>query len=227
MIRVMIVDDHAMVRMGFRMLLEATDDVQVVGEADSAEEAVQRYGALRPDVLVMDIALGGASGLEATGRILARDPQARILGLSAHEDPSFVRHMMGAGALGYLSKRSAPESLLDAVRAVHARRTWLDPLLAQRLALQSVSGATGGPAQQLSEREFEVFLHLARGLSVNRIAHLLTLSPRTVGTHLYNIKQKLAASNQAELTLIAIRHRLIELPESPEPPLSPSSRLPP
>ncbi|WP_240635970.1 response regulator transcription factor [Caldimonas tepidiphila] len=212
MIRVMIVDDHAMVRVGFRLLLQSVQDMEVVAEADSGAEALRLYDAVRPDVLIMDVAMGGASGLDATHRILARDPQARVLGLSAHEDSSFVRHMMKAGALGYLSKRSAPESLLDAVRAVHARRPWIDPLLAQQLALQSVCGTGDSPLSRLSEREFEVFLHLARGLSVNRIAELLSLSPRTVGTHLYNVKHKLEAGNQAELTLIAIRQRLIELP---------------
>ena len=214
-IRVMLVDDHAMVRMGFRLLLEGTDDVRVVAEADGAETALRLYDEVRPDVVVMDVAMGGASGLEATSRLLARDAQARVLALSAHEDPSFVRRMMGAGALGYLSKRSAADSLIDALRAVHARRPWIDPLLAQQLALQSVSGGAADPSQRLSEREFEVFLHLARGLSVNRIAELLSLSPRTVGTHLYNVKQKLGVSNQAELTLIAVRHRLIDLHEPP------------
>lgn len=206
--QVLLVDDHAIVRMGFRLLLETTDDISVIAEADSGEAAYRAYQANRPDVVVMDISMAGMSGLEATARILARDPSARILALSAHEDPSHARHMLKAGALGYLCKRSAPEALIDAIRALVAGRRYIDAALAQKMAIQTVD-ETGNPMERLTEREYEVFLHLARGQSVNQIAELLQLSPRTVGTHLYNIKQKLAANNQADLALLAVRHGLI------------------
>lgn len=207
-IRVLLVDDHAIVRMGFRLLLENTDDIVVCAEAESGEAAYRRYQADAPDVVVMDISMTGMSGLEATTRILARDPAARILALSAHEDPSHARHMLKAGALGYLCKRSAPEALIDAIRSLVAGRRYIDAALAQKMAMQSVE-ETGNPVERLTEREYEVFLHLARGQSVNQIADLLQLSPRTVGTHLYNIKQKLDASNQVDLALLAVRHGLI------------------
>ncbi|MBL8471070.1 MAG: response regulator transcription factor [Rhodocyclaceae bacterium] len=207
--RVMLVDDHSVVRMGFRMLLDATDDIEVVAEAESGEVAYARYSECAPDVVVMDLAMAGMGGLEAIKRIVARDARARILVLSAHEDTSHPRRALRAGAKGYLSKRSAPEALLDAVRTIMAGRVYLDAALAQRLAVQDLSGEHG-PEEQLSEREFEIFVHLARGLTVNQIAELLHLSPRTVGTHLYNVKQKLKAGNQAELTLIALRHGVIE-----------------
>lgn len=207
-IRVMLTDDHAVVRMGFRLVLDATADIEVVGEAESGEEACRRYGEVRPDVLVMDLAMPGIGGIEATTRILARDPKARILALSAHDDISHPRRMLQAGALGYLSKRSAPETLIVAVRELAAGRRYLDAALAQRMALDQAAGVRN-PFDVLTEREFEVFMQLARGQSVNHIAEVLRLSPSTIGTHLYNIKKKLNAANQAELTLIAIRNGLL------------------
>ncbi|MEY3695753.1 MAG: hypothetical protein RL083_1578 [Pseudomonadota bacterium] len=208
-INVMLVDDHAVVRFGFRMLLEATDDIKVVAEAESAEAAYQHIPTAKPDVIVMDISLGGTMGVEATRRIVARDKAAKVLGLSSHEDPSYVRYMLKAGALGYLSKRSAPDELMHAIRQVAEGRMYIEASLSQRMALEEFNGEKS-PIEVLSEREFGVFIQLAKGLSVNQIAELLTISPRTVGTHLYNVKQKLGAANQAELTLIAVRHGLIE-----------------
>ena len=208
-INVMLVDDHAVVRFGFRMLLESTDDIKVVAEADSAEAAYQQITTAKPDVIVMDISLGGTMGVEATRRIVARDKTAKVLGLSSHEDPSYVRYMLKAGAQGYLSKRSAPDELMHAIRQVAEGRMYIEASLSQRMALEEFNGEKS-PIEVLSEREFGVFIQLAKGLSVNQIAELLNISPRTVGTHLYNVKQKLAAANQAELTLIAVRHGLIE-----------------
>ena len=207
-IRVMLVDDHMVVRIGFRMLLDATPDIRVVAEADSAESAYQQFEAGSPDVILMDIGLGGATGVEATRRIIARDPAARVLGLSSHEDPSHVRFMLKAGALGYVSKRSAPEELLQAVRTVATGGRFLDAHVSQRMAMQAFDGGQN-PVEVLSEREFAVFIELARGMSVNQVAELLNISPRTAGTHLYNIKQKLAVANQTELALIAMRHGMI------------------
>jgi two-component system invasion response regulator UvrY len=203
-ITVLLADDHAIVRMGFRLLLETAGKFSVVGEADSGEEACSLYFKLKPDVLVIDIAMPGIGGLEAVNRIRAHDAAARMLVLSAHEDTSYPRRAMQAGALGYLSKRGAPTELLHAVALVARGSTYIEPAIAQRLALQGVHGSSD-PVDTLSEREFEVFVHLAGGKSVAQIAELLSLSPRTVGTHLYNIKQKLHAQNAAELTLAALR----------------------
>jgi len=210
MIRVMLVDDHAVVRTGFRLLLGSMPDVSVVAEADSGEAACQLYMEFKPDVVVMDLAMPGMGGLEALRRIRARDPQARILTLSAHDDPMHARRALQEGAFGFLSKRTAPETLLSAVSAVAAGQRYLDAQLAQKLALAEFDGATKSPIERLSEREFEVFVRLAGGSTVQRIALDLKLSASTVGTHLYNIKQKLDVVNQSELTLLAIRHGLIE-----------------
>ncbi len=207
-INVMLVDDHAVVRMGFRLLLEGSPDVKVVAEAESGEEAVRRFGDIRPDVVVMDISMPGIGGLEAIDRILAKEPTARILVLSAHEDAMHARRVLKAGAAGYLTKRSAAEELIQAIRQVHQGRTFLEPDIAQQLAVQQLSGERN-PVDTLTEREFKVFLALAKGQSVQEIADVMCLSPRTVGTHLYNIKQKLGASNSAELAIIAIRAGLI------------------
>ena len=208
-IRVMLVDDHAVVRMGFRMLLEGSDDIEVVGEAESGEDAVRQFGEIKPDVIVMDISMPGIGGLEAIDRILAKNQNMRVLALSAHEDVMHARRVLKAGAVGYLTKRTAAEELMQAIRVVHQGKTYLEPGIAQQMAVEQVSGQRN-PVDTLSEKEFKVFLSLARGQSVQDIADVMSLSPRTVGTHLYNIKQKLGASNSAELAIIAIRAGLIE-----------------
>ena len=207
-INVMLVDDHAVVRMGFRLLLEGSSDIKVVGEAESGEEACRKYPELKPDVVVMDISMPGIGGIEAIDRILAREPAARILVLSAHEDAMHARRVLKAGAAGYLTKRSAAEALMQAIRQVQQGKTFLEPEIAQQLAMQQLNGERN-PVDMLSEKEFKVFLALAKGQSVAEIAEIMSLSPRTIGTHLYNIKQKLGASNSAELAIIAMRAGLL------------------
>jgi two-component system, NarL family, invasion response regulator UvrY len=210
MIQVLLVDDHAVVRTGFRLLLQSQPDINVAAEAQSGEAACQIYAELNPDVVVMDLGMPGMGGLEALRRIRARNSAARILALSAHDDPMHARRALREGALGFLSKRSAPEALIEAIASVAAGRRYIDPNLAQKLALAEIEGASRSPIEQLSEREFEVFIRLAGGATVQKIADDLKLSASTIGTHLYNIKQKLGVVNQSELTLLAIRHGLIE-----------------
>jgi two-component system, NarL family, invasion response regulator UvrY len=210
MINVLLADDHAVVRTGFRLLLQSQPDINVVAEAQSGEAACQMYAELTPDVVVMDLGMPGMGGLEAMRRIRARNPAARVLALSAHDDPMHARRALREGALGFLSKRSAPEALIEAISAIAAGRRYIDPELAQKLALAEIEGAARSPIEQLSEREFAVFIRLAGGATVQKIADDLKLSTSTIGTHLYNIKEKLGVVNQSELTLLAIRHRLIE-----------------
>jgi two-component system, NarL family, invasion response regulator UvrY len=210
MIRVVLVDDHAVVRMGFRMLLQAPgSDIEVVGEAADGEALLKGLPQWQPEVVVMDLTMPGLGGLETLRRLRAKDDAPRVLVLSAHEDTAYPRRALNAGAQGFVSKRSAPETLPEAIRAVAQGRRYLDAQTAQALALSQLDGSAS-PFDALSEREFEVFTRLARGRSVAEIAEALSLSPSTVGTHLYNIKQKLAASNQAELTLLALRWGVIE-----------------
>ena len=208
-INVMLVDDHAVVRMGFKMLLETDADIKVVCEAESGEQAIQRYVEFKPHVVVMDITMPGIGGLEAIERILAKDSAAKILVLSAHEDSVHPKRVLNAGAMGYLTKRSAAEEMIKAIRVVASGKKYLEAGVAQQMAIQQLSGDQN-PVDVLSPREFEVFMALANGKTTNEIAETLFLSPRTVGTHLYNIKQKLNANNSAEIALIAMRSGLLE-----------------
>ena len=208
-INVMLVDDHAVVRMGFKMLLETALDIKVIAEAENGETAIKAYMEHKPNVVVMDITMPGMGGLEAIERILAKDSSARILVLSAHEDSVHPKRVLNAGAMGYLTKRSAAEELIKAIHMVASGKKYIEASVAQQMAIQQLSG-TQSPVDVLSEREFEVFMSLAKGKTTNEIAENLFLSPRTVGTHLYNIKQKLNANNSAEIALIAMRSGLLE-----------------
>ncbi len=208
-INVMLVDDHAVVRMGFKMLLESASEIRVIAEAENGEAGIKGYVEHKPDVVVMDITMPGIGGMEAIERILAKDSNAKILVLSAHEDSVHPKRVLNAGAMGYLTKRSAAEELIKAIRTVAGGKKYIEASVAQQMAIQQLSGAQN-PVDVLSEREFEVFMSLAKGKTTNEIAETLFLSPRTVGTHLYNIKQKLNANNSAEIALIAMRSGLID-----------------
>ena len=208
-INVMLVDDHAVVRMGFKMLLETSDDIKIMAEAENGEEAIKLYMEHKPNVVVMDITMPGMGGMEAIERILAKESSAKILVLSAHEDSVHPKRVLNAGAMGYVTKRSAAEELIKAIRAVSSGKKYIEASVAQQMAIQQLSG-NQNPVDVLSEREFEVFMSLAKGKTTNEIAETLFLSPRTVGTHLYNIKQKLNANNSAEIALIAMRSGLID-----------------
>ncbi len=208
-INVMLVDDHAVVRMGFKMLLESASEIRVIAEAENGEAGIKGYMEHKPDVVVMDITMPGIGGMEAIERILAKDSNAKILVLSAHEDSVHPKRVLNAGAMGYLTKRSAAEELIKAIRTVASGKKYIEASVAQQMAIQQLSGEQS-PVDVLSEREFEVFMSLAKGKTTNEIAETLFLSPRTVGTHLYNIKQKLNANNSAEIALIAMRSGLID-----------------
>lgn len=208
-INVMLVDDHAVVRMGFKMLLESVSDIKIIAEAENGEDAIKAYVEFKPQVVVMDITMPGIGGMEAIERILAKDASAKILVLSAHEDSVHPKRVLNAGAMGYLTKRSAAEELIKAIRTIATGKKYIEASIAQQMAIQQLSGDQS-PVDVLSEREFEVFMSLAKGKTTNEIAETLFLSPRTVGTHLYNIKQKLNANNSAEIALIAMRSGLID-----------------
>ena len=208
-LKILLVDDHSVVRMGFKMLIDTETDMHVIAEAETGEEGIKKYQAFEPDVVVMDITMPGIGGLEAIERIIARDKKAKILVLSAHEDSVHPKRVLSAGAIGYLTKRSAAEELIVAIRAIGSGKKYIESTVAQQLAITQLSGEND-PTEILSDREFEVFISLAKGKSTNEIADTMCLSPRTVGTHLYNIKQKLNANNSAEIALIAIRSGLLE-----------------
>ncbi|PHS32968.1 MAG: DNA-binding response regulator [Methylophaga sp.] len=206
---ILLVDDHELVRAGFRRLLEDEEQFIVVAEAGSGEQAVQDYVKYKPDAVVMDISMPGIGGIGAIERIIARDPNARILVLSVHEDTVFTTRALQAGAKGFIPKRSAPEEMIKAIAQVAQGKMSIDPEIAQQIAMQKLTGSDN-VLDVLSQREFEVFRLLAEGKSVNDIAGILSLSPKTVGTHHTNIKQKLEVSNSAELARLAIRSGVLE-----------------
>ena len=208
-IRALLVDDHPVVRAGYRLLLESTAEIEVIGEADSGELACRHFIDLKPDIVIMDLSLRGMGGLEATRRILARDPEARVLVFSMHEDTMFAEQSLAAGASGYLTKSSAPRTLIEAARQIAAGGRYLDPELAQRLAFRQ-SGGRAEPFRNLSTREFEILCLLARGETTADIAARLSLSSKTVANYATRIRTRLGVATTAELTRLAIRHGIVD-----------------
>lgn len=189
-LRILLVDDHAVVREGYRRLLERSPDIEVIGEAENGEDAYRLFSEQAPDVVVMDISLPGMSGVEATRRMLARNANAKVLVFSMHEGALFGARAMQAGARGYVTKASAPDVLIDAVRALSAGRLYLSHDIARAVALQALPGQKL-PLSTLSPREFEVFRLLAEGKPTSDIARLLSLSEKTIANYQSSIKQKL------------------------------------
>ena len=207
-IRVLLTDDHEVVRAGYTRLLESTSDINVIAEASSGEEACTNYFECRPDVLIMDLNMPGMGGLEACRRIMARDPQANILVFSVHENEVMLERALDAGIKGYISKRSASRVMIQAVRKVAAGDVYVGEEMMSHLVGQRKS-EDGGQLKDLTPREFEVFRLLADSKSVNEIAGILNISPKTVGHHMTHIKEKLGISNIAGLTHLAIRLGII------------------
>lgn len=201
-IRIMLVDDHAIVRAGFKRLLEQQPGCHVVAEAADAERAYALFLEHQPDVVVMDLSMPGLSGLDTIRRIITRQPAAKILVFSMHEDASFAERAIQLGARGYVTKSSAPETLAAAVADIVAGKLALSPDIAQSLAILRVTGEVN-PMSILSAREFEIFRLLATGQSVNSIASLLNLSIKTVANYHSLIKQKLGINTDVELVLLA------------------------
>lgn len=208
-IRVLLVDDHAVVRAGYRTLLENAPDIEVVEEASSGEQACQHFAALAPDVVIMDLSLPGIGGLEAIRRITARDHKAAILVFSMHDDTAFVEKALEAGAKGYITKNSAPEMMVDGVREVARGNAFLDHQLAQNLALRKSAGRSD-LFSCLTTREFEIFCLLAQGKSPQETASDLALSYKTVANYTTQIKSKLNVTNSTELVHLAIRNGIIK-----------------
>lgn len=208
LIRVLLVDDHAVVREGYRRLLEATQRIAVVAEAGNGEEAYQRFLDCTPDVTVMDISLPGIGGLEALRRILSRQASARVLMFSMHEDPIFVSRALDGGAYGYLTKASAPELMVDAVTAIAGGHRFIGADVAGKLDLMR-SGAESGKLDPLTEREFEVLRLLVDGRAVAEIAELMCLSSKTVSNYQTSIRQKTGAETPMQLLRLALANGMI------------------
>jgi len=207
--KVLLVDDHAVVRAGYAVLLKHAEDIVICAEAGSGEEACRLFAVQAPDVVIMDLSLPGIGGLEAIRRIIARDAGARVLVFSVHEDSVFVEQALNAGARGYITKRSAPEELVDAVRTVAGGGVHLDAEIAQKLAFQKSRGG-GSPFEILTPREFEIFCMLAEGGTVAEIGERLSLSYKTVANYSTQVRAKLEVGSNAELARLAIRHGVVK-----------------
>ena len=205
-ISVLLVDDHALVRRGFRRILEDEEDIVVKGEASDGDEAVRMAHHLKPDVIVMDCALPGSNGLVATRKILEHDPKALVLMLSMHSEDTWVRQSLEAGARGYMLKNALDQELVDAIRRVFAGEEVLDPQIARRTNLK------GERETGLTVRELEVLQLIVAGLSNKEIAAQLNLSANTVAVHRANIMDALDIHKTAELVVYAIRNGLVNIP---------------
>lgn len=211
--RLLLVDDHEVVRSGLRMLLDSEQDVQIVGEAGTAEEALRAVQELEPDVVLMDIGLPDMSGIEAATRIREIRPQVAVVALTIHEDKEYFFRMLDAGASGYVPKRAAPEELLTAIRAAAKGEVYLYPSLATLLVKdylgQDPDDREARILNGLTERELEVLGHLADGASNSEIGETLQISPKTVARHRENIMRKLNLHSRTELVKYAIRKGII------------------
>jgi len=208
-VKVVLVDDHSVVRSGLRRLLESHKSIEIVAEADTGESAYQVYGEILPDVMLMDISMPGMGGLEAAKRILQRYPQARIVIFSMHEAVSFAAQALKTGVKGYVTKTGVAEDLVQAVLDVAKGRTFLSQDVAQKVALQTLIGESN-PLQQLTSREFEVFRLLAEGKRVEEVADMLKISQKTVANYYTMIKQKLSVNSPVEMVRLAMKHGLID-----------------
>ena len=208
MIRVLLADDHPVVRTGYRRLLEQAGDIDVIGEAGDGNTAYVMFVASMPDVLVTDLSMAGSGGLELIRRVLQRAPEARVLVFSMHDGALLVRRALEGGARGFLTKASSPDCLVVAIRALHAGQRYLGPDLPPALLQRDVHFETERLAA-LSVREFEVFRLLAQGHSSAECAAALNLSPKTVANLQSMIKEKLGVATSAALAHLALRHHVI------------------
>ena len=210
MIRLVIADDHPIVRDGLKYLLAAAGDIEVVGEARNAQETIERVRALRFDLLLMDMSMPGKSGIELIHQVHAEKPRLRVLVLSMHEEHQYAVRAIRAGASGYLTKESATLQLVEAIRKVAAGGAFISAEVAQQLALGAMPDATGPLHASLSDREFQILMLITSGKSISDIAQQLFLSVKTVSTHKSNILHKMRMTTQAELIRYALTHHLTD-----------------
>lgn len=210
MIRVMVADDHDLVRSGISRMLGDVQGIKVVAQAASGEEAVDCYREFAPDVTLMDIRMPGIGGLEATRKICQINPHARIIAVTACADELFPAKLIEAGAMGYVTKSTDISEMVTAIRNVFTGKKYIDPDIAQQLALRAIEPESASPFQQLSQREMQIAMMIVHCEKVQTISEKLCLSPKTVNSYRYRMFDKLNISSDVELTHMAIRHELID-----------------
>ncbi len=211
MIRVLVVDDHDLVRTGITRMLADIDGLQVVGEACTGEEALLKVRELQPDVVLMDVKMPGIGGLEATRKLMRSHPDIKVVAVTVCEEDPFPTRLLQAGAAGYLTKGAALDEMVQAIRLVFAGQRYIDPQIAQQLALKSFQPQNNGsPFDLLSEREIQIALMIANCHKVQNISDKLCLSPKTVNTYRYRIFEKLSITSDVELALLAVRHGMVD-----------------
>ncbi len=211
MISVLIVDDHDIVRAGVARLLGDVKGMRVVGEADSGEKAVRMAKEKQPNVVLMDVKMPGIGGLEATRKMLRNNPDIKIIALTVCGEEPFPSKLLQAGAAGYITKDSGLDEIVNAIKAVHSGKRYIGPVIAQQLALKTVSAdADKSPLDLLSERELQVMMMITEGQKVQEISDKLCLSPKTVNSYRYRLFDKLGVASDVELTHLAIRHGILD-----------------
>ncbi len=214
MIRIVVADDHTIVREGLKQVLSSAPELSIVGEAQNGHEVLERVRELEFDVLLLDLSMPGRSGIELIKQVHAEKPRLRILVLSMHQEPQYAVRALKAGASGYVTKESASAQLVSAIRRVAGGRAFITDAVAEQLARGAMPQTEGPPHVALSDREFQVFRMLASGTAVSEIAAELSLSVKTVSTHKARIMQKMGMGNPAEIVRYALHHRLIDDPDS-------------
>lgn len=209
MIRGLVVDDHDLVRTGITRMLADIDGLQVVGEADSGESALKLARELKPDVVLMDVKMPGIGGLEATRKLLRSHPDIKVVAVTVCEEDPFPTRLLQAGAAGYLTKGAGLDEMVQAIRLAFAGQRYISPQIAQQLALKSFQ-PQGSPFDALSEREIQIALMIVGCQKVQIISDKLCLSPKTVNTYRYRIFEKLSVTSDVELTLLAVRHGMVD-----------------
>ncbi len=217
MIKIVIVDDHNLVRIGISMMLRDVTGIKVVGEASSGEDAIQLAKEKDPDVILMDLKMPGIGGIEATRKLLRIFPDLKILIVTMCDDDLFPSRVLQAGAVGYLTKTAHLDEMVRAIRAVNSGQRYISPEIARQLALRHLGDSSRSPVETLSVRELEVFMKITQGAKVQEIAEQLALSPKTVNSYRYRIFEKLGLKSDVELTHLAIRHGLLDFDDDGEP----------
>jgi two-component system, NarL family, invasion response regulator UvrY len=210
LIKLLIVDDHDIVRAGISRLLGDINGIEVVGQASNGEEAIQLSKTLKPHVILMDVRMPGIGGLEATRKMLRNDPNLKVIALTVCGEEPFPSKLLQAGASGYLTKGADLEQMINAIRSVHAGKRYIGPEIAQQLALKTVTDGDGAPLDLLSERELQVMIMITQGQKVQQISEKLCLSPKTVNSYRYRLFDKLGVASDVELTHFAIRHGILD-----------------